>query len=216
MAVLTAEQIAGIVKYHGATAGGSFSDALYKPDTDGPIFVALALTESSGDTQAVSKTNSNGTHDYGLWQINDVHADLLKSGTWSNPNDNFHMAVVLYQSKNGKFTDWSSYNSGVYAANLAKATVAWSNPDTSQAQTNSVSDAANNTVAAATSVADFISAITKSSTWVRIGMGAAGVLLMIIVVAAMMKTHLPGPLGMVTRAAKSAKAAQAVTEGIPA
>jgi hypothetical protein len=206
MTKMSAAQIAGLVKYHGASAGSSFASSLAKPDHDGPIFVAIALAESGGETGVTGGPNSNGTYDYGLWQINSSHKDLLDTyKPWSDPHNNFNMAVILYTDAGHKFTPWSSYNSGVYATHLAAAQVAWGSPDMSQADTNAVSDAANTTataVANAASIGDLIAALTKSSTWVRVGMGAAGVLLLVIVVAAMVKTHipLPGPVGAVAKA----------------
>ncbi len=208
MVQLSMEQIAGIVKYHGASTGASFATSLYKPDTDGPIFVAIAMRESSGETTATNK-NRNGTTDYGLWQINSVHKELLDAHQpWSSPDQNFRMAATLYQGRNGDFTDWTSYKDGTYAPFLPQATIAWGNPDTSAAQGNPISDAANTTYSAATATGEFLATLTKSETWIRIGMGAAGVLLLIIAVAGMLSRRLPavlpGPLGMAARAMKKA------------
>lgn len=201
MTKLSAQQIAGVVKYHGRSAGGSFATAVLK-ESDGPIFVAIALVESKGETTAVNTRNSNGTKDYGLWQINSVHKELLDTyQPWSDPDKNFSMAASLYQGRGGKFTDWSTFNSGLYATRLAEATAAWGNPDMSATTTNAVSDTVNTAAAGITSVADFLSAITKASTWVRVGMGAAGVVLVLMVAAALARHHLPGPLGAVARAA---------------
>lgn len=220
MVKLSAAQIAGVVKYESTGAGASFANVLYKPDTDGPIFVAIALAESSGETTATHK-NNNGSTDYGLWQINSVHTDLLAGHQpWSDPKNNYAMAHELYANRKGKFTDWTTYNGGLYATHLAEATAAWGNPDNSATSPNAVHDAANvagEAVQAGLGVGDLIAALTKSSTWVRIGMGAAGVVLLLVVVAALLKSHLPGPLGMISRAAKASKAVPAaVTEGVPA
>jgi hypothetical protein len=219
MVKLSAAQIAGVVKYESVGAGASFANFLYK-DSDGPIFVAIALAESDGETTATHR-NNNGSTDYGLWQINSIHKDLLaQNQPWSAPKNNYYMAHELYASKQGKFTDWTTFTAGLYAAHLPAATTAWNNPDDSATQPNAIHDAANTggeVVQAGLSVADFIGTLTKSETWVRIGMGAAGVVLVLVVVAALMRNHLPGPLGAITRVAKASKAVPAgVTEGIPA
>lgn len=205
MTVLSASQIAGIVKYNGASTGSSFADSLNNPDTDGPIFVAIALAESSGDTTATHK-NTNGSTDYGLWQINSVHKDLLGSGSWSNPNDNFKMAHTLYANRGNKFTDWSTYKNKTYALHMAAATAAWGSADTSAADKNWAADAANTTagvVKGALSIGDFLSMLTESSTWVRIGMGVAGALMLILVALSIVKNMTP--LGAVQNVLKGAK-----------
>jgi hypothetical protein len=200
---LSAAQIAGIVKYNGASTGSSFAYSLYNPDTDGPIFVAIALAESGGETTASHK-NTNGSTDYGLWQINSVHKELLEQHKpWDNPNNNFQMAYELYAGRKGKFTDWVTYTTGTYATNMAAATLAWGNPDTSQADHNAVADAANATYDAATAIPSLLATLTKASTWVRVGMGLAGAVLLIIVLGVLMKGNLPipGPLGKAVKAA---------------
>jgi hypothetical protein len=153
-----------------------------------------------------------------LWQINSVHSSLLKMGDWQNPTTNFMMANSLYVGRGGKFNDWVTYNTGVYAAHLPEAQKAWGHPDTSQAEHNTVIDATNavdSAAANAVSAAEFLSKLSDPAVWVRIGEAAAGVILLLIVVAGMMKSHIPGPLGAVTRVATKVKAAESVTEGIP-
>jgi hypothetical protein len=222
MPVLTPAQIAGVVKY-GMENTGSFVDAVEfpNPDTSGPIFVAIALVESGGNSDAVGGPNHrDGSYDYGLWQINGkAHPDLIKAGdnSWRIPQKNYEMAVRVYNDAGGKFTPWTgSYTNGLYATRMVEATEAWGHPDLSAHTPSAITDTTNTVVDAATGVADLISALTKSSTWIRIGMGAAGVVLVLVVVAALMKNHLPGPLGAITRAAKASKAVPAaVTEGVP-
>ncbi len=60
MAVLTPEQIMGLVKQYG------FADPI--------TATAVVLGESGGNTQAENRGNSDGSIDRGLWQINSVHA----------------------------------------------------------------------------------------------------------------------------------------------
>ena len=75
--------------------------------------VAVVLAESRGDRTAVGGPNSDGSKDYGLWQINDkANADVLKNGDWSNSLDNTKMALVIYKRQGWKA--WATYNSGSY------------------------------------------------------------------------------------------------------
>src|SRR3954469_24161259 len=118
MPTLSASAIAGYAKNAGVS--GQNID----------IATAIALAESGGNTEAVNHKNHNGSTDYGLWQINSVHKDLLdRNQPWSDPKNNYHIAHELYWNRGGKFQDWSTFNSGIYATRLAEATTAWSNPD---------------------------------------------------------------------------------------
>src|SRR6059058_3063884 len=107
MPKLSAAQIAGIVKYQGGSTVSSFATSLKNPDTDGPVFVAIALAESGGNSDA-THTNANGSTDYGLWQINSIHKDILSSGKWSVPGDNYNMAATIYINAGYKFTPWTT------------------------------------------------------------------------------------------------------------
>src|SRR3954447_4424690 len=178
MPALTPAQIAGVVKY-GMQNTGSFVDTVTfpNPDTSGPVFVAIALVESSGIPDNIGGPNSNGSHDYGLWQINDkAHPDIINpsNSEWKIPQRNFEMAEQVYSNAGGKWTPWSTYKSGLYATRMAEATAAWGNPDNSQITHSGITDTTNTVVDTATGIADFISALTKASTWIRIGEGAAG------------------------------------------
>lgn len=80
-------------------AGGS---ALYAP-----VAAAIAMAESGGNPNAVNSSNSNGSTDRGLWQINSIHG----SQSTLDPVANARAAVAI--SKGG--TDWRPW------------CVAWSN-----------------------------------------------------------------------------------------
>lgn len=190
MPKLTAAQIAGIVKYSSTGAGSSFAQAVGNMDTNGPIWVAIALAESSGETDVVGGPNSNGTHDYGLWQINEIHKDLLSRYDWKNPNDNYAMATQIYIGAGNRFTPWSTYNNGAYATHMAEATLAWGHPDMSKADKNAITDAAN----AAGQVIQgniwgALGTLFQSSTWVRVGEAIAGLMLIIIALWPMIKSQ---------------------------
>lgn len=75
-----------------------------------PVMAAIALAESSGRMNAIDN-DSNGSTDYGLWQINSVHgynsAQLL-----SNANYNAQAAVAVLNSQG--LGAWTTYTSGAY------------------------------------------------------------------------------------------------------
>lgn len=101
MPVLNASAIAS------AAVAGGFTGA------DVPISVGVALAESSGNSDAMH-TNSNGTVDYGLWQINSVHSDVLARGNWRDPVDNARMAKAV---KDGSgWNAWVTYKNGTAKA----------------------------------------------------------------------------------------------------
>lgn len=119
MAVLSAFQIAGLAKEAGF------------PTSAIPVAVAIAFAESGGRTDIVSKPNTNGTRDRGLWQINDgAHKDLLARYSWSNPHDNAKMAYIIYHARGNTFKDWTTFNSGSYKLFLNKGSAGAGNPET--------------------------------------------------------------------------------------
>jgi hypothetical protein len=137
-----------------------------------------------------------------------VHSSLLSGGDWKNPTANFQMANSLYRGRGGKFLDWTTFTTGLYAPFLPQATAAWNNSDTSAATHSPVKDATDTVDTAVSNAMDigaFLASLTKAATWIRIGMGAAGVLILLLVFAGMMRTKLPGPLGAAVRVASKAK-----------
>lgn len=96
---------------------------------DAQIAVAVALAESTGDPLAKNTGNSNGSVDYGLFQINSVHRGLLQSGAdWKNPYDNALMAYKVWQQANGSWRPWVAYKNGAYLAHMARAAQGIANP----------------------------------------------------------------------------------------
>lgn len=146
-----------------------------------PVGVAVALGESSGNP-TLTHRNRNGSTDYGLFQINSVHGDLLKQGSWSDPVDNAKMALKVYQDAGNSWRPWVVYNSGsfkrFYNANLK--------PTGSDAKDDGgllggIKDGAGDT---AEPVADAIGLtmgfIGDKAFWTRFGIGLLAVALIII------------------------------------
>lgn len=77
------------------------------PDKELVTAVAIAYAESSFNAGATHH-NSDGSTDYGLWQINSVHAfPEIASGTWRDPAANAGMAKRVWDSQG--WGAWSTY-----------------------------------------------------------------------------------------------------------
>lgn len=76
-----------------------------------PIMAAIALAESSGNMDAVDH-DSNGTTDYGLWQINSSHEMYDPGQLVSDALYNARAAVSIEQTQG--LTAWTTYTSGAY------------------------------------------------------------------------------------------------------
>jgi lysozyme-like protein len=88
--------------------------------SDLPIAIAIALAESGGNPTATHK-NNNGSTDYGLFQINSIHSDLLGQNNWSDPAANARMAYSIFVQSNKTFNPWSTYKSGSYLRFLVRS-----------------------------------------------------------------------------------------------
>lgn len=88
-----------------AAKAGGFPDSLI------PTMVGIAFAESKWNPQATHK-NTNGTTDFGLWQINSAHASEFSMANWQNPAANAAMAYKVYKAQG--LTAWATYNSGSY------------------------------------------------------------------------------------------------------
>ena len=90
--------------------------AVDKYDWNTKIAYAICMAESGGNAAIDNAgTNSNGSVDYGLMQINSIHADMVGGNLelLRDPATNIKIAYSL--SKGGTdWTPWSTYNNGKY------------------------------------------------------------------------------------------------------
>lgn len=197
MGRLTAQQIAGY-----AQAAGFPPEELARA-------TAVALAESGGDPGA-SHVNTNGSVDYGLWQINTVHGGLLNQGNKFDPLDNAKMALTVWRGAGGKWSPWSVYNNGRSQGFMAQATLAAAKPvppaspagasapgsatapgapgeagGTAQGSApasapNPVADAITSVLSPITGLVEKFKTILNVNFWWRLGAGILGVIMILV------------------------------------
>lgn len=198
--------------------------------------IAIALAESGGRTTAVGGPNSDGSKDYGLWQINDVHKDMVLFPQWRNAVANTQMAKSIYDAAGG-WTPWSTFNSGAYrehadAANRgAHAAVNGPSMESGLVEVTPggvAADVAGGAVDAVKgvvgTVGDLIGALLDGHTWVRVlEVAGGGVAVLAGLYLLAESGAVPGadkladlattvvPAGAAAKAAGAAGAAKAVT-----
>lgn len=149
---------------------------------DARIAVAVALAESDGQTDAVSPKNSNGTYDYGVWQINTIHNPTAQN--WKDPLVNAKMAKRIFDEAKGRGQDgwspWSTYKNGRYRTYMMAATTAVQNPDKAPTR-----NPANDLPAETPSFVDMIS---SGETWFRVGYFVGGLVCLSILAVRFMPT----------------------------
>lgn len=76
--------------------------------------VAVALAESSGNTQAVNQNEPHGAS-YGLWQIYlYAHPSFDPNQLVNDPQYNANAAYQVYREAGSSFRPWTTFNSGKY------------------------------------------------------------------------------------------------------
>jgi hypothetical protein len=144
--------------------------AVFWPDeNDIAIAVAVALAESGGDTTKVSRPNTNGTIDRGLWQVNSVHGfppDKLLAGAV----DNAGYAHQVWAGRGKGWREWSSYNSGAYLLYLARGkavagTVSRTSTPTGPGIGDSKTDPETEKQNVFTAIGDGVTAIVHAGEW---------------------------------------------------
>jgi hypothetical protein len=203
MPTLSASEIAGIIKYYNT---GGESPIAPISDKNAIIAIAIALAESSGNPEAVGKPNSNGTRDWGLWQINDIHNPTHRQKTSAAANWLYAWRIA---GMGTSWTPWSSYKSQngkppTYLAYMDTARSAWGSATPGTIGGNASGEVLNpeteTRFTGPLAPLNPILALTKGETWQRVGMALAGLLLIAIVLAAILKTA--SPIGQITKAIK--------------
>lgn len=106
---------AGVAAKAAARAGFTGHDLL--------VAVAVAGAESGWNPTA-THLNDDGSTDYGTWQINSVHAELLAAGDWRDPYSNALMAHRVWADAGSSWTPWTTFTSGAYLTRLTSAAAA--------------------------------------------------------------------------------------------
>lgn len=147
------------------------------PAAEIPTGVAVALAESGGNSDAVGPVNSNGTRDWGLFQINDVHKNRPGFANRMDPQTNTNLAFAIWKDAGGKWTPWSTFNSGRYRTFLPRGILASGAKADTPASTPASAPAA--------AVSAINPDLTLGSFWLRVGVFLLGGLLIIVGLAAL-------------------------------
>lgn len=158
-----------------------------------PTAVAVALAESGGDATARNTSNSDGSVDHGLWQINSVHAADLAAGNWRDPFDNARMAHAVWSRAGRKWTPWVAWDNGLHLPFLARGTAAMRALDDSGATSEVVNfpdpfGAVDQVQELAGLAGGALDVLTDRDLWVRIGIGAVGAVLLAVALAGLVWT----------------------------
>lgn len=147
--------------------------------------VAVALGESSGNRLAYNK-NTNGSADYGLWQINnEAHKDIFAAGfDYGNQDENARAAFKVWQQAGGKWTPWAAYNNGRYRMFLGRADIAAKNPDTAgKTTTGDTQGSFQSVIEPLKEISDILAKIMNPKVWASVALiGLGGVILIIVAV----------------------------------
>lgn len=178
--------------------------------------LAIGYAESNATATAVSPPNRNGSVDFGFLQINSVHfgeTEFKRRGwnalTMLQLGPNIDAGRFLSDGwKNWK--PWSTFNSNSYMKFVPQAEkdVADWHHKVNTGQLASAPAVVKNTVGAAASTADtvggFVHTITQAGTWVRIGYGVAGILLIVLAAQRFVPNSLPIPAAKIAKGIKGA------------
>jgi len=190
---VTDAQLAGA-----AQSAGFTGDALVKA-------VATALAETRGHPTSNAHNPHPPDDSYGPWQINMFGpmgpARRKQFGLTSNTDlynlDTNAKAAYAISSGGKNFTPWSTFTSGLYLAYMPRARTAAGNPDSTGSAPNA--QQALNPLSIPGDISDFFKFITNTTTWLRLGMILAGVVLIVISLS-----QLSGYAGKIQDAAKTA------------
>lgn len=207
MPTLSPAEIAGVIKYY--DAGGPQPIAPIT-DSNAVIAVAIALAESGGNTDAVGGPNSNGTFDYGLWQINSIHnpAERDKHSAASN-----WLLAWRIAGMGMSWSPWAAYNNNAYKKHLPAAEAAWKGATAKTIGGNASGKVENAPTHyqidpdGPLAALAFLNPLFVPGVWARIGMIFVGGLLLLLVAASLMKNGIVNtlPVGRIAKAVRGAR-----------
>ena len=161
--------------------------------------------ESGGDPNAVGDTTlvtSKWGPSIGLWQVRSLrnpggygHPDNLRDASkLRDPQYNAEVAHAIWESRGKSFRDWTVYTAQIYRANMGEAREivqqmlrgSKSDPDLTTIQKLATSGAGDAIAGPAEAIGSALSPVTNVARWIgspdnwsRIGLGAAGVALLL-------------------------------------
>lgn len=163
MTQLSDSQIAGLLK-----AGGFPADQI-------GTGVAIALAESGGRTDALNTSNSNGSWDAGLMQVNSIHG--YSQSYLFDVHNNVAAALKIYKAAGNRWTPWSTYNSGSYRVFLPRGNLAAGNPSAAPPGTGTpATPPLENAASGNPNVSD----LTLGGFWLRVGVFLLGGVMLIV------------------------------------
>jgi hypothetical protein len=155
------------------------------PDEHLVTAVAVALAESGGNEGATNK-NTNGTVDYGLWQINSIHRADLVSGSWNVPADNARMAYNVFKRAGNSWWPWYAFRGAKHIKFLDRATTAVKTvgssnaPSTTASTVPAVSTQPVGISEVAGELKQALNVLTQKNFWIRTGISFAGAVALIL------------------------------------
>jgi hypothetical protein len=176
------------------------------------LAVAVALAESGGN-EGATNTNTNGSVDVGIWQINSVHRRTHPNWTpqWLKVPENNAQAMAEISGGGSNWTPWSAYNNGRYEQFMDRARAA---VDKTPTNTDPIAGAASQlggiipdplagiaeaAITFVTTVNDAARWIGDPSNWVRVVQVVGGVLLGIAAINIVIKPVVEDKLGEATK-----------------
>lgn len=177
------------------------------------IAIAVALAESGGRTDAVNTANSNGTTDYGLFQVNSIHNPTAEERTQALPNARKAKSIWDARAKTDSsgWNAWSVYNSRRYLFFIPQATPAAAAvegeaklgkiPDIAGDIAGGVTGGIGNIAGQAQDLIKILKTLGDPYTWKRIAFFGMGVVIGIIGLVMVLRST--GPVKAAESAAKS-------------
>jgi hypothetical protein len=159
------------------------------------IAVAVALAESSGRTDAIG----DGGASIGLWQIHMPSHPRFTKGELLTPGGNAR-AMMAVSGGGANWRPWTMYRNGTYkqyldpAGSLSGPVISGIGEVVDTAQ-----DAAKATSGALRILGDAIGTLTDPAWWKRLGVGAAGILLLLVAGVFLIRSLVVDTVGKIAR-----------------